>query len=116
MGDFKKLHVWQEAKELAVKIYKLTSKGSLAFDFGLRDQMRRSAISVASNIAEGDESGTNKQGIRFFYHARASAAELHTQVIIASEVGYFYDDKMNEICQRCAKIGAMLNKLISARS
>jgi len=54
MGNFEELKVWQRAKELAVEIYKLTAKGKLSKDYGLRDQMRRAAVSIPSNIAEGD--------------------------------------------------------------
>ena len=64
MGKFRKLKVWQRGKDLAVSIYKTTGGGPFAKDFGLRDQIRRAAVSIPSNIAEGDELGTDKQGIR----------------------------------------------------
>ena len=67
MGKFKELLVWQRAKDLAVSIYKLTQTGELATDSCLRDQMRRSAVSIPSNIAEGDELNTNKQAVAFLY-------------------------------------------------
>jgi len=60
MGNFQKLLVWQKAKDLAVAIYKLTNQDKLANDYGLKDQMRRAAISIPSNIAEGDELNTDK--------------------------------------------------------
>jgi len=66
MGNFQKLRVWQLAKDLAVKIYKLTNTSKLAKDFGLKDQIQRAAISVPANIAEGDELGTNRQSVRQF--------------------------------------------------
>jgi len=66
MGNFQKLRVWQFAKDLAVKIYKLTNTSKLAKDFGLKDQIQRAAISVPANIAEGDELGTNRQSVRQF--------------------------------------------------
>lgn len=80
---FKELIVWQRAKDLAVMVYKVTEKGALSRDFGLRDQIRRSAVSIASNLAEGDERDTDKESIRFFYIAKGSAAELRTQIQIA---------------------------------
>ena len=55
MGNFRELRVWQRAKDLAVFIYKTTTKGEFSKDFGLRDQIRRAGVSIASNIAEGDE-------------------------------------------------------------
>ena len=85
---FKDLVVWQKAKDLAVQIYRLSENGALGRDFGLRDQIRRSAVSVASNLAEGDERGTDKEAIRYFYIAKGSLAELRTQVQIACEAGH----------------------------
>ena len=57
-------------------------------DFGLRDQVRRSAVSVASNLAEGDERDTDKESVRYFFIAKGSVAELRTQLQIAHESGY----------------------------
>lgn len=84
---FKELHVWQRAKKLAVNVYKLTTGASMARPDALADQMRRSSISVPSNIAEGDERDTDKDSVRFFYLAKGSLAELVTQLEIAHEVG-----------------------------
>jgi four helix bundle protein len=64
---FKELVVWQKSKALAVAIYRLTNEGKISRDFGLIDRMRRSAISIPSNIAEGDERDTDKDSIRCFY-------------------------------------------------
>jgi four helix bundle protein len=88
MGNFQKLRVWQLAKELAVNTYKLTRSNPIAKDFGFRDQIQRSAISIPSNIAEGDELASNKQSIHFFFIAKGSTAELMTQIIIGQEIGY----------------------------
>jgi four helix bundle protein len=79
MGNFKKLNVWQLAKDLAVRIYKLTQTSAFSKDYGLKDQIQRSAVSIPSNIAEGDNLDTNKQSIRHFFIARGSTAELRTQ-------------------------------------
>ena len=81
MGDFRKLNVWQKAKDLAVFIYKLSDKGSIAKDYGLKDQIRRAAVSIAGNIAEGDELDTNKQANKHFYYAKGSTAELLTLLL-----------------------------------
>jgi len=116
MGNFQKLLVWQIAKELAVKVYKITKSKSFSTDFGLRDQIRRAAVSIPSNIAEGDESGTNKISIRYFYTSKGSIAELQTQLIIASEIGYIENDVMNSLHDDCNKISIMLRKIINARS
>jgi four helix bundle protein len=116
MGKFQKLRVWQIAKNLAVKIYKLTAESSFSKDWGLKDQIQRSAVSISSNIAEGDELGTDKQSIRHFYISKGSSAELITQVIIAYEIGYIDKLTSDEIVNECDRISAMLAKLISSRS
>ena len=88
MGDFRKLKVWKKSKDLAVRIYKLTNQGHFTKDFRFRDQIRAAAISIPSNIAEGDELKTNNQSIQFFFIAKGSAAEIITQLIIAFEIDY----------------------------
>ena len=116
MGKFKKLKVWQRGKDLAVSIYKAAAESPFAKDFGLKDQIRRAAVSIPSNIAEGDELGTDKQGIRHFYIAKGSSAEVLTQAIIALEIGYLANDKFNYIENECQAISSMLARLIQARS
>ena len=116
MGRFRDLKVWQRAKDLAVFIYKLTTHGEFANDYGLRDQIRRAVVSIPSNIAEGDELGTDKQSIRHFYTSRGSSAEVLTQAIIANEIGYLRSQDFLHIENECQSISKMLNKLIKARS
>ena len=116
MGKFRELRVWQRAKDLAVKIYKQTGEGKFAKDFGLRDQIRRAAVSIPSNIAEGDELDTDKQSNRHFYIARGSAAEVLTQTIIAIEIGYIDVEIYKHIENECKSIAGMLGRLIASRS
>jgi four helix bundle protein len=116
MGNFQKLHVWQLAKEFAVKIYKLTKVPSFSKDYGLKDQAQRSAVSIPSNTAEGDESGTEKLSIRHFYIAKGSTSELMTQLFIANEIGYIDDHTKDNLIDECDKISALLAKLIKART
>lgn len=113
---FRELIVWQKSKDLAVHVYRVTDSGSYNKDFGLRDQIRRAAISIASNIAEGDERDTNKDSIRFLYIAKGSLAELLTQIIISQEIGYLTDGEFEFIAKECEIIGRMLGKLIKIRS
>jgi four helix bundle protein len=80
---------------LVIEVYSLSNNGKLSKDYSLKDQIRRAAISVPSNIAEGEESGFNKLGIRYFYNAKASLAELKTQILIARKVSYITE---NESC------------------
>ncbi|MFA6127838.1 MAG: four helix bundle protein [Bacteroidales bacterium] len=116
MGDFTELRVWVKAKDLAVSIYRLTDKGLFSKDFGLRDQIRRASVSIPSNIAEGDELGTNKQSIRHFNISKGSAAEVMTQAIISYEIGYLEKTDFTFIIEECRSISKMLNKLIQLRS
>jgi len=73
-------------------------------------------VSIPNNIAEGDERGSNKDAIRFFYIAKGSLAELHTQVEIACEIEYISGDKTQELSDECVRIGKMLGSLIKART
>ncbi len=116
MAGFKELKVWQSAKELAVRIYRITQEGPFSGDFGLQDQIRRAAVSVPSNIAEGDERGTNKEAVRFFYIAKGSLAELQTQLVIAHEIGYISLEIVRDLDEKCQTLGKMLGSLIKARS
>ena len=116
MGNFQKLRVWQLAKEQAVMVYRLTQRKNFAKDFGFKDQIQRSAVSIPSNISEGDELDTDKQSIRFFYIAKASAAELLTQVLIGKEIGYIDNKEADQLIENCRIISVMLTKLIKARN
>jgi four helix bundle protein len=113
--SFKELKVWQEAKELAIEIYKATNQGKLKTDFGLREQIQKAAVSIASNIAEGYERNSDKDFIRFLYIAKGSLSELVTQLEIALGIGYLENDILEVLTNKCNKIGSMLTKLIQYR-
>ncbi len=115
MGNFRQLKVWQRSKDLAVYVYSITENGDFSKDFGLRDQIRRATVSIASNIAEGDELNTNKQAIHFFYIAKGSTAEVLTQAIISHEIGYLDPQTTAHIQEECDAISRMLTRLIQAR-
>lgn len=110
---FHDLRVWSDAKNLAVATYRATEGLK---DFGLRDQIRRSAVSVPSNIAEGDERDTDKDAVRFFYIAKGSLAELRTQLEIASEVGALPTPTVTPLLAAAASLARQLGALIKARS
>ena len=113
--SFRELIVWQEAKSLAIEIYKITNQGMLKTDYGLRDQIQKSAVSIASNIAEGYERNSDKDFLRFLYIAKGSLSELLTQLEIASGVGYLDNDSLVILTDKCNKIGSMLTRLIQYR-
>lgn len=115
MGDITKIEVWNISVDLAESIYRTTEEGSFLKDFSLKDQMRRSAISIPSNIAEGLESGFDKLGIRYFYNAKGSVAELKTQLLLSMRIKYLERTKYAEYYTTLESIDKMLNRLISYR-
>ena len=112
---FKDLAVWQKAKDLAVLVYGVSDGDMKRIDFGLRDQIRRSAVSVASNLAEGDERDTDKESVRYFFIAKGSVAELRTQLQIAHETGYLNGTMYEALEKEYATLGRRIGKLIQAR-
>jgi four helix bundle protein len=115
VGGFRKLLVWQRSKSLAVSVYRLTGAAPLATDFGLRDQLRRAAVSVCSNLAEGDARQTDKESVQFFYIAKGSLAEVSAQLEIAAEVYPLPVPVLSGLILECDEIGAMIQGLISHR-
>ena len=85
---FEDIEAWQRARELTKMMYQLTSKGEWAKDFGLRDQIRRAAVSAMSNVAEGFERRGNVEFLRFLNMAKASAGEVRSQLYVALDLGY----------------------------
>jgi len=88
MNSFRDLIVWQRAIQMTVAIYKLTDQFPKIETFGLTSQLRRSAVSVASNIAEGYGRGTKGEYVHFLGMARGSNCEIQTQLVIAKELGF----------------------------
>ncbi len=115
MGDITKVEVWRKSLKFTAYVYELTKIGDIARDFSFRDQTRRAALSIPSNIAEGLESGFDKLGVRYFYNAKGSIAELRTQLMIASMINYITDEEHKKLSSELEIIAKMLNKLISYR-
>jgi four helix bundle protein len=88
---YERLEVWQQAMDLVVLVYELTQSLPVEERFALSDQMRRCAVSIPSNIAEGASRRSNKEFAQFLYVAKGSASELQTQLEIGRRVGYFKD-------------------------
>jgi four helix bundle protein len=108
--SFEELDVWKRACSLAVKIYELMRDCK---DYGMKDQMQRAAVSIASNIAEGAERG-GRDFIRFLIIARSSSAELRTQVYIATKVGLLTNSTMAEVVGELKGISRMLTGLVKS--
>jgi len=113
---FKTLEVWRLAVTLSVRIIKITERPLFEKKYGLVNQIQRSAVSVPSNIAEGDERKTDREAVRFFYIAKGSLAELQTQLIISAEIGLIAEDELAELEDDCRFIAGKLGKLIKSRS
>lgn len=106
MKNFKELIVWQKAMVLVIEIYRVTKNFPDGEKFGLTSQMRRSGVSIPSNIAEGHMRTTNRDFKQFVAIARGSCSELETQTRIAQELGYIstttfikLDDKITEVAK-----------------
>ena len=112
---FRQLQVWQRSKKLAVEIYRFTGCAPLSADFGLRDQLRRAAVSVCSNIAEGDARQTDKELVQFFYIAKGSLAEISAQLEIAADVHSLDQTQIASLLKECDELSAMLLSLIHHR-
>ncbi len=108
MHNFKELNSWKEAKDLSVHIYKLTSKFPSSEIYGITSQIRRAAVSIPSNIAEGAGRNSNKDFSRFIAIALGSAFELETQLLIASEIDYIDNEDYKELIVSLNKIQKML--------
>ena len=103
---FEELDVWKRARELANLIYSFSEIGLFAKDYGMRDQMRRAAVSVMSNIAEGFESRTQSLFIEFLGRAKGSVGELRAQLYLALDRNYLSQDQFNEViaqAETCSK-------------
>lgn len=85
---FEDVKAWGMAKDLVVTVYRITGKGKFIHDFGLRDQIRRAAISAMSNIAEGFERGSKAEFCRFLRIAKGSCGEVRSQLYVAQELEY----------------------------
>jgi len=100
MGGFKsfeEITAWQVARELVREIYKVTSNGRFAKDYGLKDQIRRAAVSIISNIAEGFERGGNKEFIQFLFLAKGSCGEVRTQLYLSRDLEYMTEETFQNL-------------------
>ncbi len=110
---FEDIIAWQKSRELTKDIYAITSLGFFEKDYTLKEQIRRSSISISSNIAEGFERGGNKEFIYFLYIAKASCAELRSQLYIALDLGYTNEIQFQEIYNKAVEINKIITGLIN---
>ena len=113
VARFEDLAVWKKSKELSLGIYRVTNQGAFRKDSGLRDQIRRAAVSVMSNIAEGFERYSRSEFRHFLSIARGSASEVRSQVHLARELGYLAEADSAALLGLCLDISRMLAALHS---
>ncbi|WP_026728084.1 four helix bundle protein [Flavobacterium denitrificans] len=112
MSHFKKILVWQKSISLVTKIYKVTRTFPKEETFGLTSQIRRSSVSIPSNIAEGSGRESNKDFLRFLYISLGSLFEMQTQLEIAKNIIYINEEEFNLIYEDSREIERMLASLI----
>ncbi len=112
MSDYKNLDVWGKSISLVLEAYKITNNFPKEERYALADQIKRAAVSIPSNIAEGASRNTRKEFIQFIYIALGSASEFETQIIIAEKLGYV--ENKESLISEITIIRKMLNALISS--
>jgi len=110
---FKDLLVWQEGHKLVIMVYKMTQKYPKSELFGLISQMRRSAVSMTSNIAEGFGRRTYKDRMQFYYMSQGSLTELKNQLLVARDIGYTTDSEYEEMEKQSDQTHRLLQGLIT---
>jgi four helix bundle protein len=110
---FEDIEAWQTARALSRFVYELSSSGAFARDFGLRDQIRRAAVSVLSNIAEGFESRTKALFIEFLGRAKGSAGEVRAQAYVALDCGHITQAHFEDLTDLAEKCSRQISRFIS---
>ena len=112
--SFRDLEVWQRAMDLTAAVYELTHSFPKQEIYGLTSQMRRCAVSIPSNIAEGSARATKRDFAHFITMARGSAAELETQLLLAVRLGYISQETHKEVEHLCFRVARMLTRLLES--
>jgi four helix bundle protein len=106
---FEDIEAWKKARELTAEIYRVTADGNFARDFGLRDQIRRAAVSIMSNIAEGFERGGNREFQQFLAYAKGSSGEVRAQLYVALDAGYIDQMQFAHLSNQAVETSRMIN-------
>lgn len=108
---FENIDSWKKARELAGKVYKLSGSGNFGKDFGLRDQIRRAAVSIMTNIAEGFARRTNAEFANFLNYSHGSAAEVQSLLYVAHDQQYIGPETFSAVYHDCEEISKMVLSL-----
>ena len=112
--SYKELLVWQKSVDLCVEIYKITDKFPKSELYGLTLQIRKCAVSIPSNIAEGQRRGHKAEYIQFLQTSFGSGAELETQLLIANKIQYLSDENYKKLSSSLDELMRMLNGLLKS--
>lgn len=113
LNSFEELEIWKEGVALVKEIYLLTNVPKFEKDFALRDQIRKSAISIPSNISEGFERNSTAEFKRFLIIAKGSSGELRTQLLLSFELGYIQAEQYEALDKRGRVLSARISSLIN---
>ena len=111
INNFEDIDSWKEARQLTNIIYSLTKKGNFNKDFGLKDQIRRAAVSIMSNIAEGFDSNSNKSFINFLNYSFRSTSEVQSILYVAIDQKYIDQKEFESLYENCNKIKSLIGGL-----
>ncbi len=111
---FEDLIAWRKARELTRSVYRMTSTGSFSKDFALRDQARRAAVSIMSNLAEGFERTSRSEFHQFLNVAKASCAELRSQLYVALDAGYVKPSEFDRMLLQAEEVARIIGGLRAA--
>ncbi len=106
-SKFEEIQAWQKARDVTLLIYKITAEGNFNKDYGLKDQIRRAAVSIMANIAEGHGRKTNSEFANFLNIARGSVAEVQSHLYVALGLNYINPHQFNETYQVLTEISRM---------
>ena len=109
---FEDIEAWKKARELIRSVYQITATGEFGRDFGLRDQIRRAAVSVLPNIAEGFERDGNREFLQFLSLANGSCGEVRAQLYVALDQAYINDSQFQELFDQAMQVSRLIAGLI----
>lgn len=110
---FEDLRIWSLARDVAGAIYRLTAEPAFSRDFVLRDQLRRSAVSISSNIAEGFSRRSNKEFVQFLFIAKGSAAEAQSQLYLARDQAYIAEQDFDKVYAEIDALAKQISRFIT---
>jgi len=110
---FEDLEVWRASQDVVNAVYRASSDGAFSRDYGLRDQIRRAAVSIPSNIAEGFSRRSNKEFIQFLFISKGSAAEAQSQLYTALDQGYIAQEEFDRIYKQIEVVAKQISRFIT---